>query len=92
MASKKRNTIGDNPFRKTEPEQPKQPTKKMTPRGVVLEPEELKDLQQIAGALSISVHQLLQYAVRDFLRRYHAGEIKPETEQVTTTRLKMPDD
>jgi hypothetical protein len=87
----KKPTIGDNPFRKTEQAQPGQPAEKPpTPRGVALEAEEIAELESIAGQMNTSVHKILQYAVRDFLKRWRAGEIQPETE--TVTRLKMPGD
>ena len=79
MAKKK--IIIDTPFARTEPAP--QPTPeapgKTTPLGVVLTAAEQARLQEIADALGMSRHKLLQYAVRDWLQRFEAGEIPTET-------------
>lgn len=89
MADRKRKqTIEDNPFAKTEPKQPQEerrggrqsdPEKgEYKPRGIGLYESEWANLEKIAGDLGITAHKLAQYAVRDFVRRYEAGEIKTE--------------
>lgn len=49
------------------------------PIGVGLKDSEGKRLTQIAAELGVNRHALLLWLVRDFIRRYDAGE-RPETE------------
>jgi len=65
--------------KKAEPE-------KINPVGVLLSKEELARLDQIAGELEQSRHALLQYAVKDFIKRYDQGE-RPRTKTETITTL-----
>jgi hypothetical protein len=59
---------------------------KINPVGVLLGKEELARLDQIAGELDQSRHALLQYAVKDFIKRYDQGE-RPRTKTETITTL-----
>lgn len=61
---------------------------KAKPVGVALLPDELERLAAIAEELGQSRHAVLQYAVRDFVRRYDAGE-KPTVETRTVKVLKV---
>lgn len=56
-------------------------------RGVGLRESEWNRLEEIAGELGVTRHNLMLYVLRDFIRRYEAG-YRPETE--TKTTLKMP--
>lgn len=58
-----------------------------SPAGVALNRDELARLSDIAGQLGVSRHALLQYAIRDFIRRYDSGE-RPDIEIITIKRLK----
>lgn len=49
------------------------------PIGVGLRASEGRRLTEIAGELGVNRHALLLWLVRDFIRRYEAGE-RPETE------------
>ena len=84
MAKKKIDTGLEQIFRHTEPE----PTQEPNPVGVMLTAEELGQLDQIAAELAVSRHKILQYAVRDLLRRWAAGE-RPRTKTVTKTETKL---
>ncbi len=67
-------------FRKTEPSQP--PTEAddpVKPRGIGLRQSEWARLETIARELGLKPHALALWAMRDFLRRYDAGEIRTET-------------
>jgi len=59
---------------------------KVNPVGVALSKEELTRLGAIAGELSQSRHAVIQYAVRDFVKRYDQGE-RPKTKTETVTIL-----
>lgn len=69
---------------KLEPEKDKE--KKVNPVGVALSKEELTRLETIAGELSQSRHAVIQYAIRDFIKRYDQGE-RPKTKTETVTIL-----
>jgi len=56
-------------------------------RGVGLRESEWNRLEEIAGELGVTRHNLMLYVLRDFIQRYEAG-YRPETE--TKTTLKMP--
>jgi len=67
-------------FAKTEPEgaaeeQP-DPVKSI---GVGLRESEWVKFETVADELGTNRHSLAKYALRDFLRRYEAGEIQTET-------------
>jgi len=79
-------------FEKTgEPEQPTQPQEqakdKVYPLGIGLKKSEWTRLQVIADELGVKRHNLAMWVLRDFMRRYDAGE-RPATTQKTV--LKMP--
>jgi len=59
---------------------------KVNPVGVALSKEELARLDVIAGELDQSRHAILQYAIKDFLKRYDRGE-RPKTKTETITIL-----
>lgn len=63
----------------------KKPKAVANPLGVKLEPDELQLVAEIAEQLGVSRHNLLQYAVREMLRRWKAGE-RP---QVQTKEVKF---
>lgn len=72
--------------------EPKQETKALpkegaNPVGVLLYKHELEQLKEIANELGFTRHQVIQYAVRDFLKRYDQGE-KPRVETKTIKELK----
>lgn len=83
--AKKKSTGLEQIFRSTEPPAEGKPP---NPVGVVLTREELDRLSQIAAELGVSRHALLQYAVRDLLRRWEAGE-RPRTKTVTKTETAL---
>jgi len=58
----------------------------VNPVGVALDPGELARLDEIAKELNQTRHKVLQYAVKDFIRRYNQGE-KPKTRTETKTIL-----
>jgi len=68
-------------------DKPSEP-EKINPVGVLLSKEELARLDQIAGEVDQSRHALLQYAVKDFIRRYDQGE-RPRTKTETITKLEL---
>lgn len=47
--------------------------------GIGLRESEWQQVEQIADQLGVSKHALSAYSVRDFLKRWEAGEIKTET-------------
>ena len=56
--------------------------------GLYLNRELLADLEQIAGAeTGGKLHEILQFALRHFVKEYKAGKIKLKKE--TVTRLKL---
>jgi metal-responsive CopG/Arc/MetJ family transcriptional regulator len=59
---------------------------KVNPVGVALDPGELARLDEIAKELNQTRHKVLQYAVKDFIRRYNQGE-RPKTKTETKTIL-----
>jgi hypothetical protein len=79
MAKKKSGGL-DEIFRKPGQPAPDEPN----PVGVKLTQAELDLLTAWAVELGISRHILLQYAVRDFMRRWEAGE-RPRTKTITKT-------
>lgn len=81
--AKKKSTGLDDIFRKTE-----KPAGEPNPVGVVLTAEELGQLDSIAREMGVSRHKILQYAVRDLLRRWEAGE-RPRTKTVTKTETEL---
>jgi len=60
--------------------------KKVTPMGVALKQTEIDRLDQIAEELGQKRHAVMQYAVRDFIKRYDQGE-RPKTKTETVTIL-----
>jgi hypothetical protein len=69
-------------FKKTEPEQPQdadQPKDEVKSYGVGLRESEWKQYEAIAAELGQTKHKVAAYALRDFLRRWEAGEIQTET-------------
>ncbi len=68
-------------FSKTEIEQPqdeilKNPVKAY---GVGLRVSEWQQIETIAGEMGMTKHALAAYALKDFLKRWDAGEIQTET-------------
>lgn len=63
-------------------------TKAPSPLGVPLTAEEQERLSEIAAALGVKRHHVLQYAVRQFLKSWERGE-RPQLEEQKITRLKM---
>jgi hypothetical protein len=75
--------------KKTErPEQEDDIPTRGKPYGIYLNLEILTDLEQIAEAeTGGSLHTILQYAIKYFIREYKAGKVKLKKE--TVTRLKF---
>jgi len=80
-------TISNNLFSKTTKEE-KEPKGKSSPLSVYLTTEEKAELAGIAKELGESKHAVMQFAMREFLRRYAAGEYKITTEKVTKKTIK----
>ena len=57
----------------TQDETPKNPIKV---HGVGIRESEWQQLEAIAGEMGITKHALAAYAVKDFLKRWEAGEIQ----------------
>ncbi len=75
--------------KKTETQEPaKEPGDKNTPVSVYLTREEKTTLNTIAKEVGLSRHALMQYAIKEFIERYQAGEIKAAEETRTVTVLK----
>lgn len=75
----KKQDLGDI-FKRTEPAQP--PTEEadpVTPRGVGLRQSEWAQFNGIARELGMKPHALALWVLRDFIRRYDAGEIRTQT-------------
>jgi len=81
-----RKTIDNNLFSKTSKE--KEPKAKSSPLSVYLTTEEKEKLAGIAKDLGESTHAIMQFAMREFLRRYDAGEYEIKTEKVTRKTIK----
>ncbi|MEA3349927.1 MAG: hypothetical protein U9Q82_04835 [Chloroflexota bacterium] len=60
---------------KTEKENP------VKARGVGLRESEWKEIEQIAGELNTTPHGLAVYAIRDFVKKYKAGDIETQKTQ-----------
>jgi len=85
----KKTTINENLFSRTTAAEPEET--KNYPISVYLTQEEKTELKSMAKDAGLSRHALLQFAVRDFMKRFKAGEIKAETETVKVTVLKVQD-
>jgi hypothetical protein len=76
----------DDLFKKTEPQEEKQ-ADPVKPRGIGLKLSEWQRLAAIGRELGgQKANRLAAWAIRDFIRRYEAGEIETTTE----TRRKLP--
>ena len=62
------------------PQEPEQQADPIKPIGIGLKVSEWDHLEQIAGELGMTRHALAMWAIRDFMRRYDAGEIETKTE------------
>jgi len=80
-------TISNNLFSKTAKEE-KETKVKSSPLSVYLTTEEKETLAGIAKDLGESTHAVMQFAMREFLRRYEAGEYEIKTERVTKKTIK----
>jgi hypothetical protein len=69
---------GEEPPNQPEPEKPDDPIK---PRGIGLRASEWQRLAVIGRGLGKKPHALAAWAIRDFMRRYEAGEIRTETKK-----------
>lgn len=85
MANRK-DTIG-NLFQKTEKQASPAKVEKY-PLSVYLTAEEKTQIADIAGQAGESKHAILQLAIKEFLRRWDAGEYQIETEKVTKKTIK----
>ena len=64
----------------TEPAEPKPAeADPIRPRGIGLRVSEWKRLTQIGQELGMKPHALVMVIIRDWVKRYEAGEIKTET-------------
>lgn len=70
-----------SPFTKTEPKK----AGKVNPVSVGLTASELAKLQEIASELDQTRHAVIKYAIKDFIKRYDAGN-KPKTKTITVTK------
>ena len=70
----------------TDKTKPSKSKDKVNPVGVALSKGELARLDVIAGELDQSRHAILQYAIKDFIKRYDQGE-RPKTKTETVTIL-----
>jgi hypothetical protein len=82
-----RKTISNNLFSKTTKEE-KEPKVKSSPLSVYLTTDEKAELAGIAKDLGESTHAVMQFAMRESLRRYSAGEYEIKTEKVTRKTIK----
>jgi hypothetical protein len=57
-----------------------------SPLGVVLPEDQIARLDEIATELNCPRHQVMQYAISDFIRRWMAGE-RPKTRKETVIKL-----
>ena len=82
-------TIGEI-FKRTEPAVQEEKTAKLTkkPLSVYLTLEEKARLEEIAQEIGQSKHAIMQFSIREFLRRYDAGEYEIQTEKVIKKSLK----
>lgn len=90
MAKAKKPEINLNIFSKTGEPTEEQPQDKIKPVGIGLKASEWQRLEEIAGELGVTRHNLSMYILRDFIRRYEKGE-RPRTRTRTTTELDMPE-
>jgi hypothetical protein len=72
-------------FKRTGPEpipgQAEQPPDPVKAVGVALRESEWARFTEIAGELSMTRHELACWALREWLRRWEAGEIRTETKK-----------
>lgn len=69
-------------FKKTGPEQTQeQPPDPVKAVGVALRESEWARFAEIAGELSMTRHELACWALRDFVKRWEAGEIPTKTKR-----------
>jgi hypothetical protein len=82
MAKKQQRTGLEELFKKTAPEgfqeQPADPVKSF---GIGLRVSEWEHLEQIAEQLGETRHAVCLWALRDFMRRFEAGEIPVQTKK-----------
>jgi hypothetical protein len=76
----------DNPLRKTEVKpEPRKPKKEKTkPVGIALKESEWQTIDKIAGDVNLNRHKLVLWVLRDFIKRYEAGEV------VTVNKKTLP--
>ena len=87
--AKKQPTISSDLFGKTTAAADQQPEeKKNYPTSVYLTREEKAELDSMASGVGLSRHALLQFAIKDFIKRFRAGEIKAATKTIEVTVLK----
>lgn len=55
-------------------------------RGIGLKQSEWARWDEIADQLGMTTHSLAAWALREFMRRWEAGEIPTETRQVLSTK------
>jgi CRISPR/Cas system-associated exonuclease Cas4 (RecB family) len=56
-------------------------------RGVYLSRKDKARVEAIANELGVTVHEIMKYAIMDFVGRYEAGEAKPK---ITTQPVLIP--
>ena len=89
--AKKQPTINTNLFGSTQaadPQPEETEKKKNYPISVYLTHEEREELEGMAASVGLTRHALLQFALKDFIKRFRAGEIKAVQETVKVTVLK----
>ena len=80
--AKKKQDLSDI-FAKTEPG-PQEAKDPVMPVGIGIKTSEWARMGEIAQDLDITRHALAMWALRDFIRRYDAGEIETRTETKQT--------
>jgi len=89
MGKKRQNLVDDTIGRLVGGEKPgrKKSAGGLDNYSVKLAPEDIQSLEQIADELGVSRHNLMQYAIRDLIRRWQRGE-RPTPTQEIKVRLK----
>ena len=72
--------VGGGKPQETQPKEEKQ-ADPIDPKGIGLRVSEWEHLENIGDELGMTKHALAMYAIRDFMRRYDAGEIQTETKK-----------
>lgn len=77
--AKKQAGISSDLFTKTEPVRVEKPEDKIHPRGIGLRQSDWVRFDRIAHELRMTPHSLSLFIIREWMKKYEAGEIKTET-------------